>query len=286
MHDILKYLPTLVVFASGLVHVYRWNRFRESGSGRRWFLLHLGVSTVLFALPPHSAFASFGRSLTLLIAQWPRYFIMAPIHLIHGGPLGYGCAKACEVLAATILWILSHHGELPPLQLGPLPELWQLGLVLVLSALVNLVLWLWSQSFASTGNHNGVNDLVKTSVGRRLSRQEHARLIILAIANAVCEEFMSRGFWRLEFERSVEPALSLQQSNVLQAIVFGIWHYHGIPSGLPGVALTFVYGLVMGQLMDYGQGLLLPILTHAIADYFIFAIIARQKQPDDSLKEE
>jgi membrane protease YdiL (CAAX protease family) len=191
----------------------------------------------------------------------------------------------CEVVAGFLLWKAS-RGEMPALELGPWPDASVLLLVLLISAVVNLVLWLWSRSFLTRGNHDGVNQMVKSSVGRSLSPKEHVVIAALAVVNAVCEEIMSRGLWRLEFARSVgvDLPLSLNQSNVLQAIVFGIWHYHGIPSGLPGVALTFVYGLMMGLLMDYGKGLLLPILAHSIADYFIFAIIARQKQTNGSEK--
>jgi hypothetical protein len=32
----------------------------------------------------------------------------------------------------------------------------------------------------------------------------------------------------------------------------------------------------MGFLLEYGGGSLLPIVAHTIADYFIFAVIARQ----------
>jgi membrane protease YdiL (CAAX protease family) len=270
----MGYLATAVVFTSALAHICRWNRFRER-SNLQWFSIHLAISTFFFALPPHSAVSSFGRSLTLIIALWPLLLPQAPASLIHGGPLGRGCAKACEVLAACLLWI-GQRGELPPLQLGPWPDAFVLVIVFAISAAVNLVLWAWSQFFASRGNHEGVNELVKTLVGRRLRRKEHIRMIGLAIANAVCEEVMSRGFWRSEFARSIDPPLTDRQSNFLQAIVFGVWHYHGIPSGVPGVILTFIYGLVMGQLMDYGHGLLLPIIAHTLADYFIFAIIARQ----------
>jgi membrane protease YdiL (CAAX protease family) len=65
-------------------------------------------------------------------------------------------------------------------------------------------------------------------------------------------------------------------ANVLQAISFGIWHFHGIPSGWTGVGLAFVYGLAMGFMFEYGGGLLLPIVAHSVADYFIFAVIARK----------
>jgi hypothetical protein len=66
-------------------------------------------------------------------------------------------------------------------------------------------------------------------------------------------------------------------SNIFQAGVFGIWHYYGIPSGAVGVGLTFVYGLLMGGLSDYNDGLGLAIVAHSVADYYIFAAIARRQ---------
>jgi membrane protease YdiL (CAAX protease family) len=189
----------------------------------------------------------------------------------------------CEVVAGILLWKVS-RGVWPALELGPWPDASVLLLVLLISAIVNLVLWLWSRSSLTRDTHDGVNEMVASSVGRSLSWNEHVAIAAWAVANAVCEEIISRGLWRLEFARSfgVDTPMSLIESNIWQAAIFGIWHYHGIPSGLPGVALTFVYGLVMGLLMDYGQGLLLPILAHSIADYFIFAIIARQQQTEGS----
>ena len=84
-------------------------------------------------------------------------------------------------------------------------------------------------------------------------------------------------------------------SNFWQATVFGLSHYYGIPSGWTGVALTFVYGWILGLLATVlgsssrssssstpGSSspcaLWAPIATHALADYFIFAYIARQQQ--------
>jgi membrane protease YdiL (CAAX protease family) len=308
--DVMQYLPTLTIILSSLINMLRWDKLLEVVNTKQWAAIHLMISTILFALPPHSAVASFGRSLTLLIAKWPYFFPHAPAFLIHGGPLGHSCAKGedewiipnchapfppfldqtffsllnlvsviavIEVIAAIILWKLS-RGNMPPLELGPWPDAPILLLVLFISAVVNLVLWLWSRSFLTRGNHDGVNQMVASSVGRSLSRAEHVNVAVSAVVNAVSEEVMSRGVWRLEFERSVHPPMSSTGTNILQALVFGIWHYYGIPSGVAGVVLTFGYGLIMGLLMDYGKGLLLPILAHSIADYFIFAIIARQKQ--------
>ena len=115
--------------------------------------------------------------------------------------------------------------------------------------------------------------MVHDSIGRSLSLNEHVHLFTLAAINAFCEEVTSRGFWRAEYQKYT----TITNANLLQAVMFGIWHYHGIPSGYTGVGLTFVYGSIMGLLQDYfGGGLLLPILAHTLADYFIFSVIARQ----------
>ncbi|KAI2500899.1 CAAX protease self-immunity [Fragilaria crotonensis] len=116
--------------------------------------------------------------------------------------------------------------------------------------------------------------MVESSGGRTLSHAENASLFAWALVNAICEEVVSRGFFLHEFKR--RGGVTFWQANALQATSFGIWHFHGIPSGWTGVGLTFVYGLVMGFLLEYGGGLLLPIVAHTIADYFIFAVIARQ----------
>ena len=53
-------------------------------------------------------------------------------------------------------------------------------------------------------------------------------------------------------------------------------HYDGIPSGISGVILTFMYGIIMGFLVMYENGLLIAVLAHAINDYFIFTVIAKR----------
>lgn len=89
----MRYLPTLIIFLSSLLNIQRWDRVRAEVNARQWVVIHLMFASPLFALPPHSAVASFGRALTLFIAQWPMLFPEAPAALIHGGPLGHSCAK-------------------------------------------------------------------------------------------------------------------------------------------------------------------------------------------------
>jgi membrane protease YdiL (CAAX protease family) len=213
---------------------------------------------------------------TLFIARhWikiPGVKDVMPVWLVSGGPLGPGCSKIVELATGCLLWRMTYKRL--PLKLGPLPSFWTWSIVLLLSAVTNLVLSLWSQQNKSRGDHSGVNSMVESSRGRLLSLKEHLQLLVWAILNAICEEVASRGLWMQEF--ILRGRLSSLHANVLQAISFGLWHFHGIPSGWTGVGLTFVYGLVMGFLTQHGGGLLLPIVAHSIADYFIFAVIARQ----------
>lgn len=225
-----------------------------------------------------------------------------------GGPLGPGGAKIWEALAGAT-WVLQsglgtvrpssssskvvYHEYLTwgkPVYQQPL-RVW-LGLALLCLA-VNLVLSGWSSLHMRQDKplqHEGVATMVRSSVGRSLRVRDHLRLLYWAVANAICEEVTSRGVWRIYFEdlllRSVvgthqdyETARTGMRlySNLCQAAVFGMWHYHGIPSGAVGVGLSFVYGLVMGGLADYDRGLGLAVIAHSVADYYIFAAIARKQ---------
>lgn len=233
--------------------------------------------------------------------------------LVHGGgPLGPGCAKVVEVLAATFLWNVT-RGQLPPAVVATFSAPWHvlssrrvvvpadsnskdengihwmvliLGIVLLALA-VNGVLAAWSYFCARSTTsragrnyhtHSGVQSMVASTLGRKLSGREHAGMMLLAIVNATCEECTARGFWRHEFECTASA--SRHWSNAGHAILFGAWHYYGIPSGWTGVGLTTVYGWIMGLLADLypSTGMLLPILAHSIADYYIFAVIARQQK--------
>jgi membrane protease YdiL (CAAX protease family) len=248
------------------------------------------------------------RILNLLFSQWPamlpqRHTTKEQISsansaerivdlLAQGGPLGKGCSKAIEVLIAGLLWYCLRSS--PPESVvttfnltdnvrialsSPLPTVVAVAVgICVLSAAANGVLHLWSHYTRSSGNHTGLRVLLRPTLQRELLAREHCELVILAILNATCEEFSSRGFWRRELE--LTAGLSAQSSNICQAIMFGAWHYYGVPSGWTGVALTAVYGWIMGTAADYSRelGLTIPILMHSIADYYIFAILARRKQ--------
>jgi membrane protease YdiL (CAAX protease family) len=167
-----------------------------------------------------------------------------------------------------------------------------------------------------TGVKEMVRDTGSSSDGKGLSATPIATLVSLslfAVGNALCEEAVSRGLFFAELQAT--GLYNDNIVNVIQSVSFGAAHWHGIPSGYvrhprcallsvcklttiyvtmmtivigcvhchnfvlrwAGVALTFVYGLLMGALRMFGQGLLLPVLCHAVADFFLFAVVARKR---------
>lgn len=183
------------------------------------------------------------------------------------GPLGKGCSKVIEVLIAALAWKFG-RGKMP---LSLLPRttsnltfettlMYALALICC-SVAVNFVLGAWSMASKSRGAHDGLEKYAK-QLSSKPRLQEEVELLSLAAANAFCEECTSRGFWRQEF---------VQTSGLS-------WVHANVPSGWSGVGLTFLYGLLMGWLADWSGGaLLLPILTHTMADYYIFSVIMRRK---------
>jgi len=220
---------------------------------------------------------SFWPFVSLVCSKWTKVQALveiAPAYFVEGGPLGDGCEKVVKVVSGSLLWGLSSTAIFP-CSLGNLtsPALW-IG-VIFLSLATNGVLHLWSNIQKTRGDHHAIHDMVEASINRELSVDEHVRLTIYAFLNAFCEELEYRGLWLAEFK--LLGRLTPLQANFAQAVCFGVAHYHGIPSGFVGIGLTFIYGLLMGFLFQLCDGLFLPIVAHTIADYFIFAVIARRQ---------
>jgi Type II CAAX prenyl endopeptidase Rce1-like len=215
-----------------------------------------------------------------------------------GGPLGRNCSKVVAVISSTIcLFLATSWLALSVLKkepswmefrkIGPIwPNWWIPCLMVVFSLIVNLVLWIWSSwQNNSKGNHAGVHRMVRGTLDRQLSLVEHGMLVAWATGNAICEEVTSRGFNRWEYyliwsemhPSLVNDSIGWEISNLWQAMYFGLTHFNGVPSGWTGVGLTFTYGWLMGVIQDASGGLLYPILTHAVADYWIFSQIARRR---------
>jgi CAAX protease family protein len=90
--------------------------------------------------------------------------------------------------------------------------------------------------------------------------------------NAAMEEFVFRGVIMQALDSAFGPGII---SIVLQAWPFGAMHYlEGFPNGAWGLAMTFVYGIMLGALRRRAQGMFAPWVAHVCADMMIFVILA------------
>jgi len=91
-----------------------------------------------------------------------------------------------------------------------------------------------------------------------------------AFINAFYEESLFRSILLSQFSEQV----GLIPAIFLQSIWFSFLHFQsGFPSGIIGILLTFVFGLMMGYLVKRTKGLLIPIVVHFFADLSIFILV-------------
>ena len=95
--------------------------------------------------------------------------------------------------------------------------------------------------------------------------------IIFTIVNATLEEMVFRG---ILFD-ALESQWGARFTLVITALLFGLGHLRGYPSGVAGAGLAVVFGLVTGGLRLWAGGLVLPILAHLAADATIYIILTR-----------
>ncbi|HEY9560968.1 MAG TPA: CPBP family intramembrane glutamic endopeptidase [Anseongella sp.] len=91
--------------------------------------------------------------------------------------------------------------------------------------------------------------------------------LLFAAINSVTQEVIFRGV----YQNALDEALSNERyAIVVQAIIFGLIHNVGVPSGPAGIGMAFIYGCMLGILKSMSCGLLLPVAVHFVTDLFIF----------------
>jgi membrane protease YdiL (CAAX protease family) len=91
-----------------------------------------------------------------------------------------------------------------------------------------------------------------------------------ALVNAVVEEVVYRGIlWEGLTGLSGRFSVVL----ILQGLLFGLAHLWGVPNGIVGAGLAFLYGLMLGTIRLWARGLLMAVVTHVFADVVIFLIL-------------
>jgi membrane protease YdiL (CAAX protease family) len=94
--------------------------------------------------------------------------------------------------------------------------------------------------------------------------------ILFAVSNAFAEELVFRGFLfdGLSVFISRPPVLI-----VLQAAIFGIWHYKGFPGGPAGSFMVFIWAVFLGIMRYRSKSIWYSIVGHVFADLTIFGLL-------------
>jgi uncharacterized protein len=89
--------------------------------------------------------------------------------------------------------------------------------------------------------------------------------------NAALEEIIWRGIIMEALDSALGAGIC---SVIVQAASFAVAHYrNGFPNGVIGVAMVFVYGMILGIIRRKSKGMAGCWLAHATADFTIFCLI-------------
>ena len=161
-------------------------------------------------------------------------------------PSGYPAAfivQAPKVVAAfvmmAVLALLGYRRQEFFVSSGAHRKSW-IGSGVVAALVVGLVLYLQTTSAEAKGAAGAIRYLPLA--------------LVLAAMNSFAEEMLYRGVLLGPLLRQV----SANQAILMTAVLFGIAHYHGTPSGFPGMALTFIAGWVFQPRHSGNRDILLP----------------------------
>lgn len=205
---------------------------------RYWEASHLILFAVLWSTMA-AAFAEF-RSMPLSI--------VAPVGL-------YGLAVVTVApLRRTAPWLMLGS-------ISAVTVIWSV----VITLASGIALYIWSRTFGP--DFSGLRSWLSSMPLWQIA----VAGVVFASVNAAAEELVFRGVVQSVARNA---GMTRTASNLLQAACFACLHYAGgFPGGVTGMALTFVYGIVLGWLRDRSGGMFAPWLTHAATDITIFILI-------------
>jgi len=92
--------------------------------------------------------------------------------------------------------------------------------------------------------------------------------VAFSLLNPLLEEIVFRGV----FYQAIGAHWPWPVAVIATAVLFGVGHMGGYPPGGSGALLAGIYGVALGALRHYSEGLLLPVLAHIVADATIASI--------------
>jgi membrane protease YdiL (CAAX protease family) len=238
--DALKTAASIVLYICGtllfcIVTIYMHNRNRVAFTSVLFFLL-------LFVIHP-------------LLRYQERMLAINFTGVTHAVPvlIYFTVVLSCRRLRAVVSWLRGGRIDIVTVAL--------MVMMIALSA-AGLVVWVL---------------LLKPDLGRFITSVPPWNMPILivggvgfAVSNALVEEFIFRGvLWDgLKGACNKPPAVLL-----IQAAVFGGWHFRGFPGGAVGVSMVFAWGVFLGLVRQRSRGMVAPLITHFFADLTIFFIL-------------
>jgi membrane protease YdiL (CAAX protease family) len=94
-------------------------------------------------------------------------------------------------------------------------------------------------------------------------------VVIFALLNSLCEGIV----YRSAILGSLKNVLPKNQLMIIAAMIFGIAHYYGAPSGIVGVIMSFLLGWYLCRSMYETKGFVSSWIIHFMQDIVIFATI-------------
>ena len=94
-------------------------------------------------------------------------------------------------------------------------------------------------------------------------------VVIFALLNSLCEGIV----YRSAILGSLKSVLPKNQLMIIAAMIFGIAHYYGAPSGIVGVIMSFLLGWYLCRSMYETKGFVSSWIIHFMQDIVIFATI-------------
>jgi membrane protease YdiL (CAAX protease family) len=141
---------------------------------------------------------------------------------------------------------------------------WVGGLAIAILSALGLYLW----TIIARPN---LSDLVAL-----IPHQSLAVLIFVGLGFAVVNSFVEEAIYRGILWTALGKVFgSFLAVTLLQSAIFGIAHLHGFPRGATGVAMAFVYGIMLGAVRQRSEGLLPPMIVHFVADMVLFMILLK-----------
>jgi membrane protease YdiL (CAAX protease family) len=95
-------------------------------------------------------------------------------------------------------------------------------------------------------------------------------ILLVAALNAASEEFQFRSILLAHLRNVISPA----EGALLTAVLFGLGHYYGQPSGPLGVVMAGIAGWVWARSMIETRGFTWAFFIHMVQDIVIFSFLA------------